>query len=151
MSPHDSLVESLREEAGARIERVTGPGIIENASESALSRQELLKEREVPERAWIFYHTVTRSYTAAVRLLKQRSLAAGVAAGPGGGTASTARHGPGTLERQRSLIPSSALATAQAGTDWDDFSESAGGAGVSAGRQAAAVAVGVGAQRRRFG
>ena len=35
--------------------------------------QELLREREQPELAWIFYHVVTRHYTAAVRLLKHRA------------------------------------------------------------------------------
>ena len=34
--------------------------------------QELIKERRLPERAWIFFHVVTRRYAVLMRLLKKR-------------------------------------------------------------------------------
>ena len=34
--------------------------------------QELVKERCLPERAWIFFHVVTRRYAALMRLVKKR-------------------------------------------------------------------------------
>lgn len=80
--------------------------------------QELLKEREVPERAWIFYHVVTRSYTAAVRLHKQRTHSSSSAAG-GANTNNGTPH-VGALERQRSHLTVSAVAAASA--HWDDLS-----------------------------
>lgn len=34
--------------------------------------QELIKEREQPELAWVYYHVVTRHYSTAMRLLRTR-------------------------------------------------------------------------------
>ena len=42
--------------------------------------QELIKEREQPELSWVFYHVVTRHYSAATRMLRAR------AGGPAGDT-----------------------------------------------------------------
>ena len=42
------------------------------AAAAAAAAQELIKEREEPELAWVFYATLTRQHNEAVRALKRR-------------------------------------------------------------------------------
>jgi hypothetical protein len=32
-----------------------------------------MKERQMPERAWVFFHTVTKRYSVLMRLVKKRN------------------------------------------------------------------------------